>query len=200
MKILCLGDSTTYGFGVPRSQAWPQLAQEHAGITLINAACNGNTTGGMLAGFHHAEELYKPDAVFMMGGVNDIFYSGTDAGARANLGCLAHLCYSKAILPMIGVPIDLSPPIPNEWSSFVDVPWAQTVCDDYARWLRLFCRTFQIPIVDFRSLLHKKAAEAGVKPSSWYLDGIHLNAAGHRAMAEIFAENLPQSPIGRTNL
>lgn len=188
MTILCMGDSLTYGFGVPRKEIWTQLVQEQKGCQLINAACNGNTTGGMLAYFPQEVQRHHPDVVFLMGGGNNILLSGSDAAARSDISGLAHLCYKEGIHPVIGIPFALHPPIRRDWGMLADVTQAQDTCEAYAEWLRLFCRTFQITFIDFHAELPRKAAEQGVKIGAWYLDGIHLNAQGHQAMAEIFLE------------
>ena len=47
-KILCIGDSLTYGYGVSRGQRWTTLAAEKSGWTLTNHGVCGDTTGGML--------------------------------------------------------------------------------------------------------------------------------------------------------
>lgn len=51
MKIVCLGDSLTYGYGVPRKDGWVSLAAQATGHTLVNKGVSGDTTGGMLARF-----------------------------------------------------------------------------------------------------------------------------------------------------
>ena len=49
LQVLCLGDSLTYGFAMPRAQIWTALCAAQVGADFCNLAVNGNTTGGMLA-------------------------------------------------------------------------------------------------------------------------------------------------------
>ncbi|MCD8140286.1 MAG: hypothetical protein LUE17_11010 [Planctomycetaceae bacterium] len=48
MKILCLGDSLTFGTGVTRSNAWTTLVHKQTGYEVVNRGVPGDTTGGML--------------------------------------------------------------------------------------------------------------------------------------------------------
>ena len=49
MKLICIGDSLTFGYGVHLSQRWTQLCAQETGWELVNEGINGDTTGGMLA-------------------------------------------------------------------------------------------------------------------------------------------------------
>ena len=42
--------------------------------------------------------------VLLMGGANDIFFSGTDTGARANMGAMLNQLLSLGVHTMIGIP------------------------------------------------------------------------------------------------
>ena len=85
MKVVCLGDSLTYGYGVPRKDCWASLTAARTGHTLVNRGVNGDTTGGMLARFGRDVLEERPQRVLLMGGANDIIYGGSDAPARLNL-------------------------------------------------------------------------------------------------------------------
>ena len=73
-RILCLGDSLTYGFGLPRGLVWTALCAAQTGAELLGRGVNGNTTGGMLAVLPDLLVREHPDAVLLMGGTNDIAY------------------------------------------------------------------------------------------------------------------------------
>ena len=97
MKIVCLGDSLTYGFGVRRSKIWTKLAQDKLGIEIINEGINGDTSGGMLSRFQDAVSSKRPDAVLIMGGANDLIV-GADLGVvKANIMSMAHQSIAKYI-------------------------------------------------------------------------------------------------------
>ena len=44
-KIVCLGDSLTYGYGVSRSKVWTKLAEDKLHIEIINEGICGDTSG-----------------------------------------------------------------------------------------------------------------------------------------------------------
>ena len=87
--LYCLGDSLTFGYGVQPRERWLTLASGQSGWRLMNRGVCGDTTGGMLV---RLRELIggdrKAQAVMLMGGANDIFYSGSELGARANMGAM----------------------------------------------------------------------------------------------------------------
>lgn len=106
MKLICIGDSLTFGYGVHLSQRWTQLCAQETGWELVNEGINGDTTGGMLArmqggvlaelreGGLGADRPY----VLLMGGSNDVFYSGSDAAARGNMGAMIHQLFSVGLV------------------------------------------------------------------------------------------------------
>ena len=49
MKLFCLGDSLTFGFGMSRNVRWTTLVEQETGWQVVNRGINGDTTGGMLA-------------------------------------------------------------------------------------------------------------------------------------------------------
>ena len=50
MKLICIGDSLTFGYGVRPSQRWTRLCAQETGGEIVNEGISGDTTGGMLVG------------------------------------------------------------------------------------------------------------------------------------------------------
>lgn len=76
MKIVCLGDSTTYGYMVNRNQVWTSILNtkfNNSNIQFINKGINGDTISGMYFRFDNDVINEKPNTLILMGGVNDIF-------------------------------------------------------------------------------------------------------------------------------
>ena len=126
MRLICIGDSLTFGYGVHLSQRWTRLCAQETGWELVNEGINGDTTGGMLArmqggvlaelreGGLGADRPY----VLLMGGSNDVFYSGSDAAARGNMGAMIHQLFSVGVLPMVGIPLPADAPhAPRAWAA-----------------------------------------------------------------------------------
>ena len=90
-KLICLGDSLTFGAGVTRRDCWTSLVQRECGWTVVNRGISGDTTGGMLVRLHRdvlgpalEERRCGGDCrVLVMGGSNDIFFPGQTARPEA---------------------------------------------------------------------------------------------------------------------
>ena len=182
-KLICLGDSLTFGLRVPQSQTWPRLVQE-TGVEVVNLGICGDTTGGMLARLQPIlRELGKNRAyVLIMGGSNDIFYSGTDLGARSNIGAMVHQVMVAGLKPVVGIPLPIAPEdAPKAWEGVADFQAAAEKIAAYSQWLKDFCTAFGVPFVDFRQdFLHPD----GTVRRELFVDGLHPNAQGHKLMAQ----------------
>ena len=196
MRLICIGDSLTFGYGVRLSQRWTRLCEQEAGWEVINEGINGDTTGGMLArmqgkvlsqlreGGICADRPY----VLLMGGSNDVFYSGSDAGARANMGAMIHQLFAVGALPMIGIPLPADAAhAPKEWAAAVDFRAAEVTMKEYRAWLKRYCAAFSVPYIDFCADFLRPD---GSICSDLLLDGLHPTPEGHRLMAQRLSEQL----------
>ncbi|MDR2180730.1 MAG: GDSL-type esterase/lipase family protein [Synergistaceae bacterium] len=192
-KIVCLGDSLTYGYGVVRAETWVSLAAGRTNLELVNRGINGDTTGGMLARFRDETAAYSPDRVFLMGGSNDIFISGSADSAKSNMSALVHQTVALGIVPLIGTPPPLDvETLRQDWANLTDALHAQEIGDDYAKWLRMFADVFNVQLVDFRGAFESvfKSVSDGERRHALYLDGLHPTPEGHRLMADVFCHSL----------
>ena len=188
-RLYCLGDSLTFGYGVQPRERWLTLASGQSGWRLMNRGVCGDTTGGMLV---RLRELIggdrKAQAVMLMGGANDIFYSGSELGARANMGAMIQQLLTAGALILVGIPMPIVPDWhPEEWGAVVDFPSAELLLDRYAQWLADYCRAFGVPTVDFRPVF---LDDSGAVRRDLYLDGLHPSPEGHRRMARLLCEKL----------
>lgn len=189
MKIVCLGDSHTYGLGISRSDIWTRLAAMELNADIINKGVSGDTTGGMLSRLEKDVFLEKPDAVFIMGGTNDLI-AGADLGmVQANIMSIVHLVYYNNILPVIGIPV--KPDVKNmrsDWRDFCDFEKVVEDLERYREWLKKFCRLFNTRYIDFwweyDSIMGKKGY------SFYFSDGVHPTKEGHAVLAEIFSSSM----------
>ena len=190
--IICLGDSLTYGYGVRRAQCWTELAAEMSGWNVVNRGICGDTTGGMLVRLREIlrEEIGEQNerCFLLMGGCNDIFFSGSSTGARENMAAMAHQLFAEGEMPLIAVgPGIADGSYPSMWSDLVDFPEAGKVIRQYYEWLERFCSSFGVRMIDFRGDFRDR--EGNIR-TELYLDGLHLNPEGHRVMAERVAKVL----------
>jgi lysophospholipase L1-like esterase len=184
MKIVCLGDSLTYGFGARRSLVWTKIAQDKLGMEIINEGICGDTTSGMMGRFYNAVYAKSPAAVLIMGGVND-FIVGADIGiVKSNIMSMAHQSIAKYIDPIIGIPTKIyAENVRSDWAEFSDFNKVAEELAEYRQWLIKFCNTFNFKYIDFYSELENKA---GVESRDLYVDGLHFNEKGNEILAEIF--------------
>ena len=105
MKLICIGDSLTFGYGVRPSQRWTRLCAQETGWEIVNEGISGDTTGGMLVRLRallaERDICVQRPLVLLMGGANDIFFSGTDTGARANMGAMLNQLLSLGVIPIV---------------------------------------------------------------------------------------------------
>ena len=184
-KLLCLGDSLTYGYGVKRADCWVTLTAKKTGIELVNCGISGDTSCGMLARFQTLAAEHSPDALFVMGGSNDIIYSKTDSIARSCIAAIVQQAQAMGIKPILGIPPRmLYENISDNWSAIADFKELRGIFDEYSRWLRQFAEVFAIPTVDFSEIFYTDS-ERGLSP-----DGLHPDKEGHIRMAELLIKKL----------
>jgi acyl-CoA thioesterase-1 len=79
LKLVCMGDSLTFGFKMTRKNSWPQIVGENLKIDVKNKGICGDTTAGMLSRFGREVVEEKPEYVLIMGGSNDLASQLPDA-------------------------------------------------------------------------------------------------------------------------
>lgn len=188
MKIICLGDSLTYGYGVRRSKSWTKLSQDKLKIEIINEGINGDTTNGMISRFHNTVCAKNPEAVLIMGGVNDLI-AGADLGiVKSNIMAMVHQSIAKYIDPIVGIPTKVyADNVRHDWSEFSDFNRVAEELEKYRLWIQNFCKTFNIKYIDFYTEFEK---EAGKNVRDLYVDGLHFNEQGNEIISQIFCRSI----------
>ena len=185
MKIICLGDSLTYGYGVRRSKVWTKLAQDKLGVEIINEGISGDTSGGMLSRFHNCVYEQKPDMVFIMGGVNDLIAGAALGVVKANIMSMVLQSKARHIEPVIGIPVDIQADnINTEWSELADFNKISEEIKTYRQWIFKFCKSFNVRYIDFYEKI-KNADDDNIR-----MDGLHFNERGNEIIAEIFCSEI----------
>ena len=106
--------------------------------------------GGVLAELREGGLSADRPYVLLMGGSNDVFYSGSDAAARENMGAMIHQLFSVGVLPVVGIPLPADAPhAPRAWAAAVDFEAAERTMKGYCAWLKRYCTTFGVPYIDF---------------------------------------------------
>lgn len=182
--LYCLGDSLTFGPGVKPLEKWTALCTA-AGLHTVNLGVSGDTTAGMLVRLQSLL-AQKPPAVLLLGGSNDIFFTGSDLCARNNMAAMVHQLLAAGCGVYVALPLPVVvEDAPQKWAALTDFAAANRCLQAYCQWLRAFCHALQVPVVDFQKYY---VNQDGTVRRALYLDGLHPNAQGHRVLADTLLE------------
>lgn len=170
MKIICFGDSNTYGYEnleyiggrYPSDSRWVDILSRKTGWTIINEGVNGRTIPKVSVPISEDTDLF-----LIMLGTNDLL-QGFDASHTANRmeDFINHLTIDKNKILLIAPP----PMVYGFW-----------VTED-----KLIEESHNLSTC-YRALseqLRVHFADAGEFQVSLVFDGIHFSKEGHRAFAE----------------
>ncbi|MGI6712856.1 MAG: GDSL-type esterase/lipase family protein [Bacillota bacterium] len=192
MKIVCLGDSLTYGYGVAPYVNWISLLNKTGTETYINKGINGDTTGGMLARFNRHVLIEEPQMVIIMGGTNDIILGFSLETIKNNIISMVQQAYDHQIIPILGIPFRIDPAIVREdWADSADFRDVAEKTKLLRNWVIDFCQTSHIEYLDF---YHEFTFRAHGEYSSYFVDGLHPNERGQKIIAEIVGEKIGSTP------
>ena len=174
MKIICYGDSNTYGydprgyFGGRYDQPWPELLAEKWGCTVLNWGENGREIPAGAVDFPTDTDL-----LIVMLGTNDLlqFWSPEAAGAKMEL-FLESLAIDRGKILLIAPPTMKF----GQWVQDQDL-----INDSIA-----LAKQYQI----ISGCLGIRFANAGLWNVPLACDGVHLTEEGHRAFARGLIEYL----------
>lgn len=175
LTIVCLGDSVT---AAPRETGWVQLLAEKSRHRWINAGVVGDTAPGMLSRLDAQVLPARPDMAVLLGGFNDVLLEGSTACLRSCVSAMVHHCVRQQVVPVVGIPYGISR-IPEQWRPLCPGGDVSGEWNRYLDWLESFCRVFHLRKVDLRPVFPPDG--------SFLADGLHPNAAGHRAIARAMA-------------
>jgi len=188
MRILCFGDSNTYGYDpsmyssmrYSAAERWVDILAEQTGWEVINAGQNGRSIPHQAYETEQAEELIKNneplDLLIVMLGGNDMRCGASPEESRERMRAFLML-----MMPMCAEIMLIAPPIVKRGT------W---VTDDAA------IERSRCLIEEYRQL----AEDIGVlfaDSSQWGIeltfDGVHFTAIGHKIFAKALLEEIKKS-------
>lgn len=187
MKLICIGDSLTFGYGLRKSEKWVTILGERLGWEVINAGINGDTSGGALVRLREEVIQQKPDMVLIMTGGND-YIAGCDISAvKANITAMTMQCAAAGIKVYVSSEIPTIPEqVAPEWKAVVDFNEYNRKQKEICDWFPKYCRCFSYTYID----LFRKWTEITGVSSEFYQDGIHPNKKGNEVFADIYYSEL----------
>ena len=181
MRILCFGDSNTYGYD-PRGffgdrygagDRWVDLLAKQTGHDCINAGANGREIPRNPYVLRLLTEYAPVDIFLVMLGTNDLLQgaSAEEAAARMEVFLTPLLPHSKQILLVAPPPMKRGAWVPT------DVLVAESI--HLAEEYKLLAEKLNISFVDTRHWNIELA-----------FDGVHFTESGHHSFAEKLGKEL----------
>lgn len=181
MRILCMGDSLTYGYDVAPVNSWTSLVAAALALDIHNQGLCGDTTGGMLFRLRQ-QDLMRYDAFFLMGGSNDILLNVPIDHIQSHMEKMAVLLQRQEKPVFIGIPpLTLPESAHYGWQESFAVDRHNEELSLYRDWLYAYCHTFDFTPVDFYQILAEAAKETHLP---LYADGVHPNERGYALLAK----------------
>ncbi len=166
-KIVCIGDSITFGFPYGSHVSWTKPLAQETGNTVINKGINGNTTTDMLNRFDRDVLTHAPDYVIIMGGANDIAWRDSFDRITKNFQDMVTKADTAGIKVVLGLPTPL------------DEPEYEARLARVREWMKDLASQCEIPIIDFHSAFLNSDGEL---QEDLLLDGAHPTREGYQAM------------------
>lgn len=171
VKVVCLGDSITWGFPYGPEHSWVQMLNDTIPGQFINQGINGNTTSDMLRRFDRAVTPNNPTHIIIMGGINDVFCQESYDRITFNLQTMAEKARNAGIKVILGTP------------TAVDDPHIEILLGRIRAWIKDYGRENDLKIIDFAAAFFDSSGR--VRSELLLADGGHPTRQGYEA---IFAQ------------
>ncbi|HWP98303.1 MAG TPA: SGNH/GDSL hydrolase family protein [Syntrophomonadaceae bacterium] len=167
-KVVCLGDSITWGFPFGPSYSWVHMLAEATGIEFINRGINGNTTSDMLHRFERDVLNSGPDLVIISGCINDILCGESFDRITWNIKAMVEKAREASLTVVLGMP------------TAVDSPYLEKLLVRLRQWFKDFSRELGIPLIDFYQAFFSPEGE--LRQDLLLADGAHPSEKGYQEM------------------
>ncbi len=164
-KIICFGDSLTFGTGAPENMSYPAQLSRILNRPVVNAGVPGDTTASALLRLQRDVLDRSPGIVLLTLGGNDLKNRISADAAFENLQIVVERIQGAGALVVLGG---------------ISIPF----------WDRGFSQRYRTLAKDTGAVLVENVYEGILGNRSLMSDTIHPNAGGYRIMAEHFVEAL----------
>ncbi|WP_251860209.1 GDSL-type esterase/lipase family protein [Clostridium sp. Marseille-Q2269] len=181
MKLICIGDSLTFGYGVNRNHCWVTLLKNILQYEVINKGINGDTTTGILTRSYKDIVKNKPTHVIILAGTNDFLLGRSIEDVKKNLNLLIKESVENNIIPIIGIPMEIQITMAQKiWTSDLDYLSVNNKLSEYKNYLLNLCIENNLKYIDFFSAIKEHTSKCNT--SELFVDGIHPTSLGHKIM------------------
>lgn len=178
MKLICFGDSLTFGYGVDRDKCWVSRMEKALDVHALNYGVNGDTTAYILQRVkaNIGESIIGPgDKVCIMGGENDVLTYGATLYDAMNLAGACGFVRDAGGETLVIIQPGFEEARFPFYDDF-DMIVLNNNHDDYASMLMNECAKQGVKVIDLRPLF-KGHPEL-------FIDGVHPTEEGHALIAE----------------
>lgn len=202
IKIVCFGDSLTYGYGVLENIAFPyRLSQDlpkrypKYTFSVINSGINGQTTREALQRLQGSILGRKPQIVLILFGANDCALNEDqyrtpyefEKNMRQILDAILSLSTQHKFHSGKTLPILLTPP------SMVDTDFYPFTTNDrleaYGGIVQKLAQEYQLPCIDLFAQ-YQKIKDPKAYEDCFQFDGVHLSNQGYDILYACLQETL----------
>lgn len=176
LKIVCLGDSITYGFPFGPAYSWVDMLSRNIEGEVINRGINGNTTTEMLERFDRHVLKNNPTHVIIMGGINDVLLRESYDRIVWNLRAMIEKARENHIQVILGIP------------TVVDYPEFERMIERIRVWMKDYARQNNIEIIDFAQAFYE--SNGCISTELLLADGGHPTEKGYQAMFGVIDLNI----------
>ncbi|MGE5627184.1 MAG: GDSL-type esterase/lipase family protein [Solirubrobacterales bacterium] len=187
MKIICIGDSLTTGFGVFKEQRWTNILMENYKLDIVNKGVNGDTTTGIMLRFYQDVIALNPTHASIMAGCNDFLSHRTLENVVSNVEEIIMDAENSSIIPILCTEIPIIKDMAiRKWSFDCDYDYAIENISNYRNWILKYTTENNILCIDFYKLFMETMYSKSAR--ELYIDGLHPTKVGHKLMAQEFAQ------------
>ena len=172
-KIVCLGDSYTYGYPGEPKDSWTVRVAETLKIEVVNAGKTFQNAEDLLARFDQDVLAKEPGRVVIFAGVGDAIREKPFEEYQSNIIALVEKAQSNHIKPILALPIPF--------------PGTDKLHKEYRDWEITFAQEKKITVLDFKEVLFDSESKILKKYSD---DGKYPNKDGYAAMGDYAARVL----------
>lgn len=172
-KIVCLGDSITWGFPYGPDYSWVGLTARELAVTLVNRGINGETAENLLLRFNDDVIAQRPSHVVILIGANDASFDISLQEYQQHIKSLVNKAAASGIVPIIGLPV----PALDRWLEYR--------LDKYRLWLKHYTQENGHLLLDFTPAM--LSADGTLNPAC-YSDEVHPSKTGYSSMSTVFKE------------
>lgn len=185
VDLVLIGDSLTFGYGVPKKASWVyKLQEKYPYKNILNKGINGDTTSSMLTRYYKDVLIKKPKNIFIMGGTNDLLSGRNVDYIVKNIEIMIKEGLENTSNIIVGIP----PIIIKDLAETLFIPSNYYKnCDENLSSLRESIinlqKKYPFKYIDFYTLTKNHVLSEKI-----FLDGIHLNIKGNTLLLNCFLD------------